>query len=556
MKKRIILLLAALTALLSCSDSGFERDNPWDAGGKKWNGGYWTLTIEKTGDCGTVSLPVGANKYYEEISVPVRASAGGDCEFTGWTGELNIKDANVTITMNGDKTLTANFQRLSVTQPTTYTITFNVNGGNALTTDTATTGTDGKLASLPTPTRTNYTFKGWWTVSAATGGDSVTVNWVYNADDTVYARWEEVTDPPTPTYTLIIAVNMSAGGSVTPEAGTHTYNAGESVTVEATENSGYTFQNWTAVSGSLPPGVNATSAEITFNINSDVNIMANFEQVVQPPDTGSNFTGTVDGVEFSMVYVSGGTFEMGCTDEQGSDCYSDESPAHNVTLSNYYVGRYEVTQGLYKAVMGSLPSSISSSYGMGDNYPVYYVSWYDIQDFINELNAKTGKNYRLPTEAEWEFAARGGRSSKNYRYSGSDSIDEVAWYYGNSSSKTHPVGEKQPNELGIYDMSGNVWEWVSDWYGSNYYSSSPGSNPPGPTSGSYRVDRGGSWHNVAGDCRVANRGDYYPDYRLRFGVPPGCVPLVHRAKARSAGVGPVQYVWRRGAPPSSAQACG
>ena len=218
-----------------------------------------------------VSLPVGANKYYEEISVPVSAYAEEGCEFKGWSGESNSNDANVTITMNGDKTLTANFQRRSVTQPTTYTITFNATGGT-VSPNTATTGENGRLADLPTPTRTDHTFKGWWTT--AEGVDSVTVDWVYNADDTVYALWEKVTDPPTPTYTLIIAVNLPAGGTVTPAAGTYTYNAGESVTVEATANSGYTFQNWT---GSLPSGITETSAEITLNINSDVNIMANFD---------------------------------------------------------------------------------------------------------------------------------------------------------------------------------------------------------------------------------------------------------------------------------------
>ena len=206
-----------------------------------------------------------------------------------------------------------------------------------------------------------------------------------------------------------------------------------------------------------------------------------------------------------MVYVSGGTFTMGATSEQGSDAYDWEKPAHSVTLSGYYIGKYEVTQGLWKAVMGSNPS-----YFKGDNLPVEHVSWDEVQEFLRKLNEITGKNYRLPTEAEWEFAARGGNSSRGYKYSGSNSIGNVAWYDGNSGDRTHAVGTKSPNELGIYDMSGNVYEWCQDWYGD--YSSSSQRNPKGPNGGSRRVFRGGSWHS-ARDCRVSCRSGFTPDFR-------------------------------------------
>jgi len=206
-----------------------------------------------------------------------------------------------------------------------------------------------------------------------------------------------------------------------------------------------------------------------------------------------------------MVLVQDGTFTMGCTDKQGSDCSDNEKPAHRVTVSNFYMGKYEVTQAQWKAVMGSNPS-----YFKGDRLPVEQVSWYDVQEFIRKLNANTGKQYRLPTEAEWEFAARGGIKSKGYKYSGSDKANRVAWYAGNSKSKTHDVGKKRSNELGLYDMSGNVWEWCSDCYGD--YTSAAKTNPTGPYSGSNRVFRGGSWGSVAGDVRVSARTYSKPDY--------------------------------------------
>lgn len=207
----------------------------------------------------------------------------------------------------------------------------------------------------------------------------------------------------------------------------------------------------------------------------------------------------------NMVYVSGGTFTMGGTSEQGSDAESDEKPTHDVTLSSYYICKYEVTQALWRAVMGSNPS-----YFKGDNLPVECVSWNDCQTFINRLNSYTGRNFRLPTEAEWEFAARGGNYSRHYKYSGSNYIGDVAWYDNNSGNRTHPVGTKQPNELGLYDMSGNVYEWCSDWYGS--YSSYSQSDPTGPNSGSGRVKRGGSWCSLARLCRSSDRRDVTPGY--------------------------------------------
>ena len=208
----------------------------------------------------------------------------------------------------------------------------------------------------------------------------------------------------------------------------------------------------------------------------------------------------IDELLGNMVWVAGGTYTMGATSEQGSDAYSDEKPAHAETVGGFYLCKYEVTQKLWSAVMGSNPSNWK-----GDNLPVEMVSWDDCQEFINKLNELTNNKYgfRLPTEAEWEYAARGGNRSRGYKYSGSDNVGSVAWYVGNSGDRTHAVGGKSPNELGLYDMSGNVWEWTaSKWC--DYYNS--------PRNSSRRVLRGGSWGDRARHCRVSIRCYYDPGY--------------------------------------------
>jgi formylglycine-generating enzyme required for sulfatase activity len=208
-----------------------------------------------------------------------------------------------------------------------------------------------------------------------------------------------------------------------------------------------------------------------------------------------------------FVTVSGGTFQMGCTADQDTSCDKDEKPVHSVTVNTFQIGKREVTQKLWELVMESKPSDFK-----GDDLPVESVSWEEAQIFIATLNGVTGRKYRLPTEAEWEYAARGGNKSKGYKYSGSNNIEDVAWYGGNSGGKTRPVGVKEPKEVGISDMSGNVWEWVRDWYGG--YGSGAQINPIGPNTGSTRVIRGGSWHYTAGLCRVSNRDIITPEYKF------------------------------------------
>ena len=251
--------------------------------------------------------------------------------------------------------------------------------------------------------------------------------------------------------------------------------------------------------------------------------------------SNSTKTFTVNGVSFDMILVTGGTFMMGATPEQGDDAFDNEKPAHRVSLSNYYIGETVVTQALWEAVMGSTVRQQRDKikkkrrttkwklYGEGNNYPMYYINWNECQEFIRRLNTMTGHKFRLPTEAEWEYAARGGNKSRGYKYSGSNNPRDVAWYFGNSGDKPqndiiinvdaiknnniriHPVATKQPNELGIYDMCGNVWEWCQDWH--NSYSGNAQTNPTGPASGSFRVCRGGNIYALAWECRVSYRND-------------------------------------------------
>jgi sulfatase modifying factor 1 len=210
-----------------------------------------------------------------------------------------------------------------------------------------------------------------------------------------------------------------------------------------------------------------------------------------------------------MVLVEGGTFQMGA-----AVAGSDEVPVHTVTLTDFRIGLYEVTQKQWRDVMG-IDARVNYFPGC-DSCPVERVSWFSVQEYLEKISVLTGKRFRLPTEAEWEYAARGGQLSAKYKYSGSNDPDEVAWRDGNSDVMTHPVGRKKPNELGLCDMSGNVWEWCSDWYSPDYYSISPCDNPPGPPEGTSRVMRGGSWFHDSSGLRVTDRDRSNPAFRQGF----------------------------------------
>lgn len=250
----------------------------------------------------------------------------------------------------------------------------------------------------------------------------------------------------------------------------------------------------------------------------------------------NKLTGGID-----LVYVRGGSFEMGS--EKGE---SDEKPMHTITLSNYFIGKYEVTVGQFRKFIAATGYKTSADINGGsylwngsqwklqpginweydalgfkrpeteENHPVIHVSWTDALEYTKWLSSVTGKAFRLPTEAEWEFAARGGMSSNGYTFAGSNDINQVAWSLDNKSNQTFPVGKKQPNELGIYDMTGNVWEWCNDWYDADYYAKSPSTNPQGSKSGLFKVIRGGSWGGLSNFNRVTFRYRYFPGNRGKF----------------------------------------
>ena len=264
-------------------------------------------------------------------------------------------------------------------------------------------------------------------------------------------------------------------------------------------------------------------------------------------NSGQNYTETAWDIDLQMVWVEGGEFMMGCTSEQ-SNCNGDEQNLRRVTIDGFYIGMIEITQSQWEKVMGTsitqmwekwiyynyyekwnnysnyVPYRWGPSRGVGPNYPMYCVTWYDAMEFCNQLSQKTGKTYTLPTEAQWEYAARGGNNPDGTKYAGSNVIDAVAWYVDNSLEGTHPCGTKRPNGLGIYDMSGNVGEWCKDWYADEYITSEK-NNPTGPSSGSYRVNRGGGWGIYASNCRVTHRDADDPSMRHRnLGFRVVCIP--------------------------------
>lgn len=249
-----------------------------------------------------------------------------------------------------------------------------------------------------------------------------------------------------------------------------------------------------------------------------LSLMAQSTNPVLNDSTNKNIIFTLpNGPSFEMVFVQGGTFTMGCTEDQKGKCENDALPAHQVVLTNFYAGKYEVTQALWKAVMGTTVeqqckmAGQHNVYGVGDDYPMYYIHFREATTFCENLNQilanqlPEGYEFALPSEAQWEYAARGGVKDEPSMYAGGKFASDVAWYEGISEHSSHPVGQKQPNELGLYDINGNVWEWCQDWYDEDFYKHSVLQDPVNANCAANRVYRGGSWDYEAKLCRVSMR---------------------------------------------------
>ena len=323
-------------------------------------------------------------------------------------------------------------------------------------------------------------------------------------------------------FTITVKSNNASWGKIT---GGGNYAKGTEVTLKATPTmSMYKFVKWEDGNTDNPRKI---------VVKKSATYTAVFEETTGgggvPQEALDIHTGIacIDALATDMILVNGETFPMGAlwTD---TNAYDNEQPQHNVTLSDFYICKYEVTQELWEAVMGGNPTYNNDGWtevkGKGAKYPAYRISWNNCDTFIQRLNDKTGLKFRMPTEAEWEFAAKGGNITNGYTYAGSNILGDVAWYKDNSNDKTHEVMQKSPNELGLYDMSGNVEEWCSDWYDRTYYRDNIDNvNPQGPATGTYRVHRGGNYDSEANSCRVLRR-DYvhprifYTNYGLRLAL--------------------------------------
>ena len=427
-----------------------------------------TATVTVKSEIGILTVKVTQNEANAAISLDTSTM-----EFTSSSGEQTFKiTANTSWTVSSDQTWCS-------VSPTS-----GKNSGSVTVKVSENTQTSARTATI-----TVKTDAGNRTVSVTQSGASEQVS--LSVSDMEFAAGSGSKMLRITANTTWAVSSDNNWCSVSPTSGS---NDG-SVTVSVDENTSTSSRTAT---------ITVESATITRRLA----VTQNGATPVTPPSSQDR-SFTVGGVTFKMIAVEGGTFTMGGTSEQGDDAYDWEKPTHSVTLSSYRIGETEVTQALWQAVMGSNPSHFS-----GSQKPVEQVSWNDCQDFIRRLNALTGENFRLPTEAEWEYAARGGKKSWGYKYSGSNTIGNVAWYDDNSGSQTHNVAKKSPNELGLYDISGNVWEWCQDWYGS--YSSGSQTNPTGPSSGSFRVIRGGSWGDYASGCRVSYRSFNDPTFRSSY----------------------------------------
>ncbi|MDI9356275.1 MAG: SUMF1/EgtB/PvdO family nonheme iron enzyme [Chitinophagaceae bacterium] len=409
----------------------------------------------------------------------------------------------------------------------TYSLSPSSNSYSAI----ATTGTFNLTASANsgcTPWTASAS-PSWITITSATlGTGSTTVNFSLSANTSSSARTGTI-NVAGQTFTITQAGEVVCSYSLSPSsnsysaiATTGTFNLTASANSGCTPWTASASPSWiTITSATLGTGSTTVNFSLSANTSSSartgtINVAGQTFTITQSVSSGNNpstKTITAGGVSFTVNLIPAGTFTMGCvegrdagTGKANTSCPSDQLPTTNVTLTrDFYMMTTEVTQTLWKAVMNNTNPSSFPNCG---TCPVETVSWTDVHTFIAALNTATGMTFRLPTEAEWEYAARGGQ---NFQYAGSDNITDVSWYGVNSSNTTHPVAQKVPNGYGLYDMTGNVWEWCSDWYGD--YSGSAVSDPTGPSSSSSRVMRGGSWNRDASNCAVSVRYFISPSFR-------------------------------------------
>ena len=465
-------------------------DNDWTTYEVDLPAGTHTLTWSYTKDSSV--NPTGDYFAIDNVSVRVSLNqalnvAGGNINFVSegdypWIG---VQDGNRVYAMSGNAGVAGSISMLTATvnvsKPTTLSFDFKAWG------EGVNTYYDQCLFSIDGAPQFTYGAldNGWETYQVDLAAGTHTLTWSYIKDGSVNPEGD---------YFAVDNVRIREKTAMRGDV-----NNDQKVDIsDAT-----TLINYLLYGNASDINLAAADVDYSGSVDiSDATTLINYLLYGTWPATS---TYTVGGVTFKMIPVNGGTFMMGARDgEESAGSY--EKPLHQVTLSSFSIGETEVTQALWLAVMGSNPS-----YFTGDlNRPVEKVSWGDCQTFITKLNQMTGGNFRLPTEAEWEFAARGGNKSAGYIYAGSNTPGNVAWYSDNSDNTTHPVAQKQANELGLYDMSGNVSEWCSDWYDSDYYSVSPSVNPTGPESGYQRVSRGGNFDNAAIYVRVAFRNNPSP----------------------------------------------
>jgi uncharacterized repeat protein (TIGR02543 family) len=428
----------------------------------KWTANPYTLTLNLQGGNinGSTTNPTQPATVGSAVGTLPTPTLEG-YTFGGWysgTGGSGTEYTAATVySVAGNTTIYASWLK-------NYTITFDAQGGTVSPTSKAVIYKR-VIGELPTPTRTSYTFGGWYN-SSSSGTQVTAINtYGYTNNIPLYARWT------VNTYTVVYNGNGSTGGSTA--SSTHAYGTAKALTANGFTKTNYIFAGWTTNANGTGTAYinNASVLNLTATANVTVTLYAKWTQL-QPTkqQPGSTAIETM----IAMKFVPNGSFLR--------------RDGYTVTMSSFYMGEHEVTQLEWYTVMGTNPSS---GRGVGDNYPVYLVSWNDTQAFIAKLNQMTGKTYRLPTEAEWEHAAREGVNSR-YEYSGSDNVGDVVWYSSNSSNTPHPVKTKAANALGIYDMSGNVYEWCQDWYSSSY-SISELTNPTGPATGNYHLILGGSY---------------------------------------------------------------